>query len=41
MDWEDVDFAAPPPGEEGVYMSHAGGFDEAYHMVLDQLGDTR
>src|ERR1700675_790916 len=30
-----------PPGEEGVYMSHAGGLDDVFHEVLDEFQPSK
>ena len=28
---------AIPPGEEAIFLSHAGGVDEVHHDILDQI----
>jgi hypothetical protein len=41
-DWvDDEGFNVPPPGEEGTYMSHAGGFDEVCHSILKEVSGRR
>jgi hypothetical protein len=36
--WEDIDgLHMAPPGEEGMFMSNAGGEDAIFHEIIDYV----
>jgi hypothetical protein len=40
--WEDIDgFHTLPPGEEGMFMSNAGGEGDVFHEIIDYALPTK
>jgi hypothetical protein len=40
--WEDVDgLCLAPPGEEGMFISNAGGEDAVFHEIIDYVAPKK